>query len=367
MIRIALVGLGKMGISHLAMINAHPDVELAAVCDSNDYLLSTLHKYTGLKIYANFDKMLDEAALDGLILATPSANHFDMVKASAERGISIFCEKPFTLDPQQSEELAALARRKGIVNQVGYHNRFVGAFQEVKRILEAGALGKVSHVLAEAYGPVVLRAKGSTWRTQSKAGGGCLFDYAAHPINLLNWYFGMPKTVSGTLLNKIFSNDTDDEVYSTLIYNSGLSAQLSVNWSDESQRKMTTKMTIWGTNGRLYCDRQEVQVFLREKPSKLEGYKQGWNVRYTTELTSAVWFYLRGEEYSAQLDYFIQAISQKRTENVNSFQNAAETDRVIGMLHRDYQLGSNQAVAITGTNARVVSKRRFSFFGGQTQ
>jgi len=90
-------------------------------------------------------------------------------------------------------------------------------------------------------------------------------------------------------------------------------------------------------------------------------------VRYTTELPSAVWFYLRGEEYSAQLDYFIQAISQKRTENVNSFQNAAETDRVIGMLHRDYQLGSNQAVAITGTKARVVSKRRFSFFGGQTQ
>ena len=67
-------------------------------------------------------------------------------------------------------------------------------------------------------GPVVLRPKGSTWRTQRAEGGGCLYDYAAHAINLVNWYFGEPSGVSGTVLNSIFSADTDDEVYSTLLY-----------------------------------------------------------------------------------------------------------------------------------------------------
>ncbi len=81
---------------------------------------------------------------------------------------------------------------RGLVTQVGYHNRFVGAFREVKRLLDAGAIGTVTHVLAEAYGPVVLKAKGSTWRSRRAEGGGCLYDYAAHPLNLLTWYFGEP-------------------------------------------------------------------------------------------------------------------------------------------------------------------------------
>lgn len=362
MIRIAVVGLGKMGLSHLSMIGAHPDVELVAVCDTAGYVLDVLNKYTGVAIHTDFSKMLEEVPLDGIILATPSAFHVDMVRAAMDKGISVFCEKPFTLDPVQSEELAAIATEKGLVNQVGYHYRFVGAFREVKRLLDAGAIGAVSHVLAEAYGPVVLKPKGSTWRSQRKAGGGCLYDYAAHPINLLNWYFGSPEAAGGTRLNKVFSSDTDDEVYSTLYYPGGMTAQLSVNWSDESQRKMSTKLTFWGTKGRIYADRQEIQVYLREIPEGIEGYKQGWNTRYTTDLTEPVWFYLRGEEYSAQLDYFVQAIAQRRMDNVNSFASAAETDRVIDMLLSDDRLGPRLPEGATAM-PRDEPKRRFSLFG----
>ena len=57
----------------------------------------------------------------------------------------------------------------------------------MKRLVDAGAIGRITHVLAEAYGPVVLKRQGSTWRTERTEGGGCLYDYAAHPINLVNW------------------------------------------------------------------------------------------------------------------------------------------------------------------------------------
>ena len=70
------------------------------------------------------------------------------------------------------------------------------------------------------------------------------------------------------------------------------------------------------------------------------GYQAGWNVRYTTDLTEPVWFYLRGEEYSAQLDYFVCCIEEKRTnDNVNSFENAMMTDRVIAMMIADAEKG----------------------------
>lgn len=367
MIRIAVVGLGKMGVSHLSMIKAHEKVEVVAACDSTEYFLDLLNKHTGTPVYSDYSKMLNQAAIDGLILATPSAYHFDMMKEAMARGIHVFCEKPLTLDPGQSRELAALAQSKGLVNQVGYHYRFVGTFQEVKRLLDLGAIGRVTHVLAEAYGPVVLRPKGSTWRSQRNAGGGCLYDYAAHPINLLNWYFGAPDAVGGTSIGKIFSKDTDDEVYSTLHYTSPnqLSAQLSVNWCDESQRKMTTKLTLWGTNGQICADRQELQVYLREPHADLTDYRQGWNTRSTTHLTAPVWFYLRGEEYSAQLDYFVTAIAEKRMENVNSFESASETDAVIAMLLADRSLADGQGSALARAPTKAPAKKPFSFLGSR--
>ena len=51
------------------------------------------------------------------------------------------------------------------------------------------------------------------------------------------------------MLNSIFSKETEDEVFSTFLYDGGVSAQLSVNWSDDSQRKMSTRVSLWGTNG----------------------------------------------------------------------------------------------------------------------
>lgn len=335
MMRVGVVGLGKMGVSHYSIINAHPDAEVVAVCDSTGYILDVVHKYTGVPVYVDYAKMLSEAPLDAVIIATPSRSHAPLVEQALNKNLHVFCEKPFCLDLADAERLTALAAEKGLVNQVGYHYRFVGPFQEVKRLLDAGAIGKVTHVLAEAYGPVVLKPKGSTWRTQRAEGGGCLYDYAAHPINLLNWFFGMPTAVGGSALNKVFSRDTDDEVYSSLFFDGGLTAQLSVNWSDESYRKMSTKISVWGTNGRITADRQECQVFLRGDGPAVTGYRQGWNVRYGTDLTDDVWFYVRGEEYSAQIDYFVNNVNARSRENVSSFADAALTDKVISLISAD--------------------------------
>jgi scyllo-inositol 2-dehydrogenase (NADP+) len=98
---------------------------------------------------------------------------------------------------------------------------------------------------------------------------------------------------------------------------------------------MTTRMTIWGTAGRIFADRQEIQVYLRDGAAVPEGYERGWNVRYGTELTAPVGFYLRGEEYSAQIEHFADCVREGRLDGVNGFESAAETDRVIAMMIAD--------------------------------
>lgn len=334
-IRVGVVGLGKMGLSHFALVNAHPDTETIA-CDATGMLVDMLSRNIRNKLYRDYNAMLAEEKLDAILISTPSRLHGDMVRAALDRGISVFCEKPFCLDWRDSEALADLAEAKGVVGQVGYHYRHVGAFREMKRIVDAGALGRVTHVLAEAYGPVVLRAKRQTWRSRKSEGGGCLYDYAAHPLNLLNWLFGAPERVSGSVLGSVFSDEIDDEVFATLSFPGGPTAQLSVNWSDESHRKMSTKLSLIGTNGRINVDRQECQVYLREPVAALPDYDKGWTVRYTTDLTEDPWFYLRGEEYSHQIDSFVRAVRGGSGQaEENDFRSAALTDRTIAMVLAD--------------------------------
>lgn len=356
-VKIAVVGLGKMGLSHFSMVNAHPDTDTLG-CDATGFLVDVLSKNTKTTFYKDYTKMLEAADLDAVVIATPSRAHDPMVRAALERGIHVFCEKPFSLNWEEAERLADLAEQKNLVNQVGYHYRYVGAFREMKRLLDAGALGTITHVMAEAYGPVVLKENKKSWRTQKSEGGGCLYDYAAHPLNLLNWFFGTPARVSGSVLNSIYSSDIDDEVFSTLQFDGGPTAQLSVNWSDESHRKMSTKISMIGTNGRIYADRQECQLYLREPVPGLDGYIKGWNVKYTTELTEDPWFYLRGEEYSAQLDDFISAVRDGKGAAVeNSFRSAAATDKTIALIQTDNAAAPAVSKPVIAAPAQPAKKR----------
>ena len=332
MIRTAMIGLGKMGLSHLAILRAHPSLELVAGCDSTAYLTDILTKYSGLKCYDNFDRMLEQEPLDALVVATPSKLHAVMVEKALNRGLHVFCEKPFVLDVSDGEKLVSLAESKGLVNQVGYHYRFVGAFKEAARVVKSGALGRIHHVRAEAFGPVVLRPKGGTWRSAKSEGGGALYDYACHAIDLVNFVVGTPIAVDGVVRHGVFSQDVDDEIYCTLRYADGASGQLSVNWSDESFRKMSTRISVWGTNGRITADRQECQIYLREPHAALPGVGRGWTIRYTTDLTEEVWYYLRGEEYSAQIDYFAESVDARRVDGENTFRSALDADRLVSMI-----------------------------------
>lgn len=364
MIRVGVVGLGKMGLSHHALLHAHPEVE-AVACDSSKYVIGVLGKNTGVETYGDYGAMLERASLDAVVIATPSRAHAPMVRDAFDRGLHVFCEKPLTLSPEDTDELTRLAGERGLVTQVGYHNRYVGAFREVRSLLDAGAIGEVTHVFGEAYGPVVLKRKGSTWRSKRAEGGGCLYDYAAHVINLINWYVGEPLGVGGTVLPKVFSADTDDAAFSTMYFPDGKTGQLSVYWSDESYRKMTTRVTIWGTAGRIFADRQECQVYLRETAATPPGFERGWNVRYTTELTEPVWFYLRGEEYSSQIEAFVSAVRAGVPEDASSFAAAASTDRTIGMMVADADAGPSVGAAEARAARPAARRRRWPFGGGR--
>src|SRR5205823_964100 len=139
--------------------------------------------------------------------------------------------------------------------------------------------------------------------------------------DLMNFVVGPPKQVVGAQLHTIYSKDVEDAVYALFAYADGMTGQLETNWSDESYRKMSTTIAVYGTRGKIISDRQECRVYLRND-AEIEGYVSGWNIRYITDLQQPVEFYLRGEEYTAQLDAFVGAARNRTSEHENSFASA---------------------------------------------
>lgn len=331
MVKVALIGAGKMGISHLSILGAHPNVEVVGVSDTSKMVMDVFKKYSAFPCFSDYEEMLGKARPEAVFIAVPTKYHASMVKRVLENGSHVFAEKPLCLTPDEGTDLVEIATRKRLVNQVGYHNKFIGTFQEVKRILEAGYLGELFHFTGESYGPVVVRPKQDNWRSDPAEGGGCLMDYASHVIDLINFLLGPITKVKGSLLKSFYSKEVEDSVFSLLELSTKLTGVLLVNWSDETYRKMSTSITILGSKGKIICDANELKIHFKtsECPS---GYTKGWNVKYITDLAKPVEFYLRGEEYSAQIDYFINAVEKKVPNTINNFQSAWHTDKVISLI-----------------------------------
>jgi len=335
-IRIGIVGAGKMGISHYAVANATDGAAVVAVCDTSRYVLSVLHKNAGVATYRSYDEMLAGAHLDAVIVATPTSTHAHCARLALERGCHVFVEKPLTLSARESEELARLAAETDRVNQVGFHNRFIGTFREARRLLMAGALGRITTIHGSAFGQVVVKTEGSTWRSRKGEGGGCLHDYACHVIDLMNFLVGVPARVASARLRSVFSREVEDSVHALLDYRDGTVGVLEANWSDETVRKMSTTIRVEGTQGKLLVDRQELKVYLRSGCA-FEDYPEGWSTRDITALQAPVAYYLRGEEYSAQLEAFTLAIRGQEARPENTFASAAQTDWVLEQVIRASQ------------------------------
>lgn len=337
MIRAAIIGLGKMGMSHAAILGGLPNVELVAACDMDSLLQSAFKKLTKIQMYTDYKKMIEEVKPDCVYVVTPTKLHYDMVMFALEHGCHVFCEKPFALTVEQGEKMVAMAKAKGLVNQVGYHNRYIGTFNEMKRLLAEGVIGKPFHFMGEAYGPVVLKSKGGTWRSDKKNGGGCIEDYAAHVLNLINYVTGSNLVdCKGTQMLSIFSNEVDDAVYGSLYLANGLKGQISVNWSDDTVRKMTTSIKIEGDGGKLEADATTLKIYVKEDKPKY-GLNKGWNFKYITDVTPLVDFNLRGEEYTAETQAFINSIVTGKVDERNSFETALQTDYIIKKMEEDAQ------------------------------
>lgn len=337
-IKIGIIGIGRMGMTHYSIINSHPDVEIKAVVDTSGLILSMMERYLkGVSTYKDYNDLFLKETLDGIIICTPPTLHYAIAKKAAEHNVHTFSEKPFTTKTKLGQELSQLFIQRKLVNQVGYVNRFNDVFATTKKYLSDGVIGEPIKFKSEMYSRTITKAEeGSTWRDSRESGGGAIFEVASHAIDLVNFLFGKPDRITGSSLTQIHSKNVEDAVHATLLFKNGLSGSLNVNWSDESYRKPTNKIEIFGRKGKILADQHGLKIYLKEDLPQY-NLRSGWNTLYITDVFKPVPFYVRGNEFTAQLYHFIDCIKGNVASNKCSFADAVYTLDVIESIFEDFE------------------------------
>lgn len=334
---IGIIGAGRMGITHYSIINSHPDVQISSVADPSGLMLSMMKKYLKVKTYKDYHELFKEDKPDAVLVCTPPNLHFDIIKKAAENRIHVFAEKPYTTDLQQSKQLADIFQSKVLVNQVGYVNRFNDIFSEVRRLVKENVIGNIIRFKSEMFSCTVNKPDdGEGWRGKRETGGGAVYEMAAHAIDLVNYIVGKPDKVAGSSMNKIYSKKVEDAVSSTFLYKNGCSGTIYINWSDESYRKPTNKIELFGSKGKILADQHSFKIYCNEADEN-QGFRQGWNTRYITDVFRNVPFYVRGNEFTRQLYHFVDCIQNPGKKNLCSFRDGADTQEVIHQIFSDFE------------------------------
>jgi inositol 2-dehydrogenase len=182
---IGVIGLGRMGqvyATHTARQIAGAD--LIAVADPDGEVLARFAaQLPHVKTFSDYHDLLADPQIQGVIVASPTSTHRDVVIAAAQAGKAIFCEKPLALTLQATDEIIEAVRLAGVPLQVGFMRRFDRGYAEAKRKNEAGVIGQ----------PVLVRSVGrDPHRTSLEfanpaVSGGLIVDMAIHDFDCLRW------------------------------------------------------------------------------------------------------------------------------------------------------------------------------------
>ena len=337
-LRIGIIGMGRMGITHYSIINTHPAVEITALADTSSVLLNMIRRYLpSVKMFNDYKDLLKSGVVDAVIVCTPSVMHYEVCKMAGEQGIHVFCEKPFTTSPSMAKELASLFGEKGLINQVGYVYRYDVVFEKVKEMLDRGLIGRVCHANIQFLSATISKQRPEKgWRSKRENGGGATYEMGSHVIDLLEYFFGKPQRIAGSMMNRVYSEAVEDVTDVQLAYAGGLQANVHVNWSDYTYRKPMLKMDIHGTKGKILCDLYGYKLFLREADPEA-GVQEGWTSVPMNMIPDDCPFYVRGASFTKQLYDFADAVLKSETTKGCSFREAVDTQEVIHTIFENSQ------------------------------
>jgi UDP-N-acetylglucosamine 3-dehydrogenase len=261
LMRAAVIGVGAMGRNHARVYQEIPDVELAAVADTDSSLAQEAARLRGGHSYTDYRVMLDEIKPDVVTVAVPTHVHFQVVLDVLEAGCHVLVEKPISATLEEGRQMIARAAELGRILSVGHIERYNPAVIELKRRLDAGELGDIFQVHARRLGPFPVRVRDV----------GVVVDLAPHDLDIMRY-------LTDKEVERLYA-ETEQEIhtahedlFSGLIrFEGGLIGILNINWLTPAKVR---EITVTGQRGMFLANllTQDLYFYENEEAGGLD-----WN------------------------------------------------------------------------------------------
>src|SRR4051812_42462145 len=177
MIRIAVLGAGRIGRIHGRNAANHPDARLVAVADPHAPSAQELAAATGAEV-APLDEIVERSDVDAILVCTPTTTHADLIERGARAGKAVFCEKPVDLSSARIEACLGTVEKAGTPLMIGFNRRFDPHFSSLRRRLADGEVGEVELVT------ILSRDPGPPPVSYIATSGGLFRDMMIHDLDM---------------------------------------------------------------------------------------------------------------------------------------------------------------------------------------
>lgn len=304
--KIALIGIGKMGLTHARAYNIMDNAQIVAVCDVNKELADKFAADNNVNAYYSVEELIANCDFDVADICTPTFSHIVIIKQIAAAKKDICCEKPLALSVEDASEAIRVCKENGVVLFTAHVLRWFPEFAGMYETIKSGAIGDIVTVRTSRGGGF---PAASPWFGDFTKSGGVIIDLIIHDFDWLRWTIGDVKSVYAKgLYDKNMSNK--DYALVTLNFKNGTIGHVEGSWMRPGG--FVAEVQVCGTKGMIEHN--------NTKACPLKIYKKEGNVTVTENPTVFTPYY-------KELKHFVDSLENGKTPSVTS-QDALEAVKI---------------------------------------
>jgi UDP-N-acetyl-2-amino-2-deoxyglucuronate dehydrogenase len=213
MTTVAVIGCGDVSTVHLGAIAVSPDIDLAAVCDTDPGRLAAAVASLGVPGFADHRRLIEEIRPDVVHICTPHHQHVSVAIDCLERGVNVIMEKPLAHTSAEGQRLVGVAEHSAAKVAVCFQNRYNATTTAMHELLTSGELGTVFGASATVmWRRTAAYYAAKPWRGRREtSGGGLLMNQAVHTVDLIQWLLGDVTDVRGHASTRLLGDAIEVE------------------------------------------------------------------------------------------------------------------------------------------------------------
>jgi predicted dehydrogenase len=259
MTTVGMIGAGRWGSNWIRTLAALPHTQLRWVCDVSPASLDRIRQqFPNVQTTTRLDDLLEDPALDGIVIATIAPTHFDVANKALSAGKHVMVEKPMTLTTRDAIELTDLANRLQRVLMVGHLLEYHPIIRHIRAMIESGELGEVYYLYQQRLNLGTIRADENAW-----------WSLAPHDISVANRLLGTAPISVQCRGQNIVNPQVADVVFAALEYPGGKLAHVHVSWLDPQKSR---KLVVVGSRKMaIFDDTAEQKLVVLDKGFQKSG------------------------------------------------------------------------------------------------